>query len=459
MNERRAATGLALLGLAACSAPPLASFAPPAVTAAVQLRSGSMLTGPHPPNPQLPNAQLTESGSPEPTGEAVAVRVTWTWLAECPDGLAPAATRARSMVTPTDAQPFAVGTGTRADPRVAVAETASRVLAAVGEGGASSLSAAIRDAALWRGTTAVFEVTAGVSSTIRLALERDASGTVRPLLVMPRDGKSGMPAPTGTDADAAPSPLVVFDDPLAPGAAFVCVDAALPGPTLLWQAQVLGAASEGLRRAASEGASWASPAGPHQDDAASRTLAVLRQALAHSWTRRRTLVLLAEQHAVPLVADLALVGDDPLLAEVATSAAPVGDADATPMGWRLESAAVAALAKRAQNEPLPPEIDSVAQLYLGETVRAPSSLLAVLARGVGRDAFAAWLREEHLALLADSHPATRVRAFAWLTARHVAVDGYDPMASKASRRAALAALEQRSSEQRSAEQRSSEKGS
>ena len=77
----------------------------------------------------------------------------------------------------------------------------------------------------------------------------------------------------------------------------------------------------------------------------------------------------------------------------------------------------------------------------GEVGRSSATLADVLAGATSLASWKARLSAENRIFLEDASPAVRVRAFDWLNVRGAAPEGFDPLASLAARRAALAAAE------------------
>ena len=75
--------------------------------------------------------------------------------------------------------------------------------------------------------------------------------------------------------------------------------------------------------------------------------------------------------------------------------------------------------------------------HAGEPARYPRLVDTLLGVSVDTADFDLRLVAENRAFLEDSRPAARVRAFDWLTARGLAPEGFDPLGSSKSRRAAL----------------------
>jgi hypothetical protein len=172
------------------------------------------------------------------------------------------------------------------------------------------------------------------------------------------------------------------------------------------------------------------------------------QSLAPVAGRRSSLAFLADQTHAPLCEDLAMEADDDVLAKLVqniqakmtAAAREQPDAD---VGWFLDRAALELLVKLSDDDSngkykMPAELTAILAVHTGEVGRHASSLDDVL-RGLGsRAELDTRLSAGNLIFLEDSSPASRVRAFDWLDARHQAPAGYDPLGPGKARREALA---------------------
>jgi hypothetical protein len=86
---------------------------------------------------------------------------------------------------------------------------------------------------------------------------------------------------------------------------------------------------------------------------------------------------------------------------------------------------------------LPPELRAILTVYAGEPSRHSGSLDDIANQSTSRQDLENRLTAENLVFLTDSSPASRVRAFDWLSARGLAPAGYDPLGSAKQRREAL----------------------
>jgi hypothetical protein len=164
-------------------------------------------------------------------------------------------------------------------------------------------------------------------------------------------------------------------------------------------------------------------------------------ALAWTTTQRRSLALLAGRTEAALTRDLALSSDDAFLQRLAAGCLAAiqdddGDRTEERLGWLLESTSLRTLAADLETE-LEPALQAVLLLHAGEAGRHPASLVAVVGASQSMESCRQRLREENLIFLQDRSPAARVRAHDWLSARHLAVPGYDPLSDSETRRQAL----------------------
>ncbi len=168
------------------------------------------------------------------------------------------------------------------------------------------------------------------------------------------------------------------------------------------------------------------------------------QSLTLAKGRRESLAFLAAQTGGSICEDLAMEADDAtldqLVKKIQTSVSD--DPNIEPnVGWILDHAALTLLDKlatdAANGTKVPTELLAILTNHTGEVGRHPSSLDEVLKGLTTRKDLDNRLLAQNMIYLEDSSPASRVRAYDWLSARHVAPDGYDPLASGKARRAAL----------------------
>ncbi len=168
-------------------------------------------------------------------------------------------------------------------------------------------------------------------------------------------------------------------------------------------------------------------------------------ALAREPSRRSALSVFAERTGAPLAGDLALVASQEALASLADrveSARPSLGSDEP--GWWLTHESWMWLTDRAEREdvPLEAELVSVLRRHAGAVARFPDIAREAVAESPGADELEERLVRENRTFLHDRNPTVRVRAFDWLSARREAPEGYDPLAPRSDRRAALARAEE-----------------
>lgn len=188
---------------------------------------------------------------------------------------------------------------------------------------------------------------------------------------------------------------------------------------------------------------------------------------------RASLLLLAEEAGTPLAADLAVVADESFLVSLSETAFPPersrdARGEITAFGepvspesiaWKLESGAWRALAQGALDETLDPELMGVLYRHAGVLARFPDTLLeAVDASAPSLEALHEHLVVENRYGLEDPAPSARVRAHDWLEERGRAIDGFEPLAPREARRAALMDAAERAASEGSDQIRSESTG-
>lgn len=173
------------------------------------------------------------------------------------------------------------------------------------------------------------------------------------------------------------------------------------------------------------------------------------EALDRATLKRPAMIFLAKATGADLTGDLVSMADDTALDsllealrnEVAEGKS-ISD-NSVEYGWFLECTTYAWLAKFASDpaRELPLEFHSLLVRHTGELGRYPDLVLETVQASADQADLRKRLRAENRIFLEDSHPAARVRAYDWLSAVHASPAGYDPLASLAQRREALASLE------------------
>jgi len=163
--------------------------------------------------------------------------------------------------------------------------------------------------------------------------------------------------------------------------------------------------------------------------------------------RRASLAFLSDQTGAMICEDLAMEADDAVLAQLVQNIQAKVAARAIPqldpkVGWLLDQTALELLTKLFNDDSngisrMPAELKALLTTHTGEAGRHSSTLEDVL-RGLStREELDNRLLAQNLIFLEDSSPASRVRAFDWLNARHHAPAGYDPLGPSKARREAL----------------------
>ncbi|WP_145062195.1 hypothetical protein [Engelhardtia mirabilis] len=170
---------------------------------------------------------------------------------------------------------------------------------------------------------------------------------------------------------------------------------------------------------------------------------------------RSALALLTETVDAPATADLALIGDDELLGAIGTAAreeatGPMnggaieagtvgsGPLDGERLALALERATLSALASAQSAEGLDDSLEALLLRHAGEMGHLPSALTEVLRASTTIAGLRERLVSENRLLLEDPDPAARMRAMRWLSLRGRAPEGFEPLADRDARRAALA---------------------
>lgn len=196
-----------------------------------------------------------------------------------------------------------------------------------------------------------------------------------------------------------------------------------------------------------------------------RQLLAAARAMAADGDRRRAAVFLAAESGADLALDTVLVAQSADLDDLAAAwrkASAGGDSGDDGAGgddgadriddeqlvqgdrlaWGLERTTALWLAQRSESAALPAELEAVLLRHTGVVGRSPGLLEQFAAECDGVQAWRTRLEQENRLALADSMPGARVRAFDWLSARALAPAGYDPLAPRAERQAALLAADE-----------------
>jgi hypothetical protein len=171
------------------------------------------------------------------------------------------------------------------------------------------------------------------------------------------------------------------------------------------------------------------------------------ESLAFADRQRAALLFLSQQTGAEITQDVTLSATDTILSQLsaevrkAIATAP-SNIDRASVGWICERATLGMLMQFQSGGKLPPELAAILAHRAGQAGRNSGTLEEVLSNAASRQDMENRLAAENYIFLEDSSPAARVRAFDWLTMRHLAPPGYDPLASSKERRAALEQAEQ-----------------
>ena len=160
--------------------------------------------------------------------------------------------------------------------------------------------------------------------------------------------------------------------------------------------------------------------------------------------QRSSLIYIAAQMNAPLCQDVALVADNSILLQlsqkVLAGTANLPGSAPPALGWVLDRSSfelLTSLADAPGGNKLPAELSTVLTQFAGEAARH-SAALDEIAHGMSSQAdLHNRIIAQNLVFLTDSSPAARVRAFDWLSARHLAPASYDPLGPARERRIAI----------------------
>jgi len=480
-----ASSFVALATVAALLAGPAGCASPPPGAPALQPTLGHRAGGPLGAEPAAAGALVAPDAEPD---EAWSLAIEWLWLPEGEgEDLVPAGAHAQAVVGSG-----AFGATPRLDDtvRVALGEGARDVAArlrATPEPGASVI--ARQAGALPAGVSAVAGIDAlsielsrppEAGAGAELALVREGqvpigaarSGGVEVEAATEDEDEEGDEAESGAVESrrrAAQEPVawrdvLLLDVPLQPDGppAVIALPGGPPGTALVAVIELRAAPQddEGRARHAELVAAClddvALSAERDLDRAAAvdaaeskhRQLLAAARSMAEAGDRRRAGVFLASESGAELTLDTLLAADEPSLAALGAAWRQAAGADlealvrGDSLAWSLERTAALWLVQAAEAGTLPAELESVLLRQTGVAGRAPSLLQQFAEDSEGLADWRARLEEENRLALEDHLPAARVRAYDWLVSRGLAPSGYDPLASRAERQAALVAADE-----------------
>jgi len=367
-----------------------------------------------------------------------------------------------------------------ADPFVTHSELAAGARLTQDAAPSESIWATHVEEALLRGGTAVVTVEPDralqdaprpIWDRLELELSRrsESDGRIECALVLTAHARTAdRPGAAGAETQAPDQPglreRILLDDAPRPGGsawsfAFPAPSQLEPDLALLVEVQVLEAADPAAaeRAVAKQEAArrgWESDKSAPSDESLRIQTGSAMQALARRDLQRPALLYLAGETHAELLGELALALDAERLGELLQAvreglAQQPDRLEADQLGWILEAASwrwvlARAREQRDADDYVPEPLDALLLQLAGEAGRWPDLALDALAQSPDAAAFADRLEQENLIFLEDADPAARVRAWDWLAARGRAPAGFDPLASSAERRAALAALREAS---------------
>jgi len=448
---------LLLIGSGCQSQRPAALPVPPAIVNVTHF-AGTALSGP------------TATAPPKTSAaDALTVRVTFIALEKSPDRRFDAlASRARLISSTTGGSPLLSSARLTRDVQVITLQTsadAAAKLTAASAGRKSEITALT--AALPPGVTAEFTVRdpqllqdslSGVEKQRRVRIEVSRSAQANEPLQL----ALALDAPTGASSASSQGERAIIDlaatDPHclamtipfqfhdAQSRALAAVIEVSPGADDEAHQQALARCDADVRRSISSLSNQ-----PNLLPADAERWSSLQAAIASldiPTARRTALVFLAGRTSAHACEDVALVADEATLAKLAQQVRSSVTAVTTPqtdaaIGWTLDHAAFDFLAQLLADAsasgaaPMPDELAATLAAHAGEAGRHPSSMQQVLRQVGGREDLDNRLLAENFIFLEDSSPASRVRAFDWLTAHGRAPAGYDPLGTPRQRRQAL----------------------
>lgn len=167
--------------------------------------------------------------------------------------------------------------------------------------------------------------------------------------------------------------------------------------------------------------------------------------------RRGAVLYLATLAHAPVCTDVALSGRPELLDEVAEAVRaglpPDQPPTAAQLAWLFESESLSRLSQLIEAGDDDPALEAMLLRHTGEVGRNLPLLQSLIGSAGGPVDLRQRLVAENLLFLEDNAPASRVRAFDWLLGLDRAPEGFDPLATRKERRAALARLREAASSQ------------
>jgi hypothetical protein len=155
---------------------------------------------------------------------------------------------------------------------------------------------------------------------------------------------------------------------------------------------------------------------------------------------RPSLVFLCDQSGAEFCMEVAMVADADQVHSLCQKLAAdlsVGSIDRTSAGWLLDRDALLFLSELQKGSKMPDELLAVVTTYAGEAGRHEATMEGILNGLASRADLQVRLTAENLIFLEDSSPASRARAFEWLSTHGQPIKGYNPLGPIRERRAAI----------------------
>jgi len=376
--------------------------------------------------------------------DALSAQTSWIASSQTPQMLHPVQSEARLITAPQLAEPFrASGNLSRGAQMIPPNELDAFLATLEQNKSGQTAQLAASDGVLPAGVTSTFALTEG-ARRIDIALFRPTAGDAIEVVL-------GIESADGQREHVLLDPV-----PLAPPTRFalvmpsqfstpdvktvVAVIQLSPSSDSPEHAQALATCAEQLNASKANLAVAQQSLSSTIEDTG---LAAAMRAMRNRDTSRVAMVYLAGETRASVLGDVALVADDPVIAElhgrIAQRIEDTPEASKSPqLGWMLDCLALEQLATMQSSEKLPPELAGVLARQTGEAGRN-IGWFEDLTRVESRDHFESRLIAENFTYLQDASPAARVRAYDWLRARGRAPAKYDPLGPAKDRAAAIEA--------------------
>ena len=210
----------------------------------------------------------------------------------------------------------------------------------------------------------------------------------------------------------------------------------------VWQIEVASAGDDPQAQQASARVLASLGADARQAASRGQILAGTLRSARDAASQRRLLLAVCAEVGADVASEATLLLDDKAMGGAAGQviealAAVPAETDAAQFGWLVDRALLAGLGKLSAGGELPPAAGAMLSARFGEAGRDISALAELAEGSASRADFETRVRGENLILLDDGSPASRVRAFEWMSGRGDVPQGYDPLAAPPQRRAAI----------------------